>query len=119
MPTCRKYNAGAYSPLLTDAGMFIVDGVMAFYSSAGSVAASPNGQAKGWSSHYAKAPVWQQYLIGNSSNCIQNGNCPCLDRGNPCVKQGDTLASMPDDQASWYMAQSQKVRGVTMGLGVQ
>jgi len=104
----RSYEAGAYSPLLTDAGNLIVDGVMAFYTS-GRGAADPKRAIAGYLS---SAPVWQRYLSGNSSNCIQQsaGSCPCLDQGAPCVKQGDALQNMPDKVSSWYFQEVFKVQ---------
>ena len=85
--------------------MFIVDGVMAFYTS------GSNGDPKrGFAAHLINTPVWQRYLSGNSSNCMQNaGSCPCLDQGAPCVKQGDRLQNMPDKVPSWYYKEFFKV----------
>ena len=85
--------------------MFIVDGVMAFYTS------GSNGDPKrGFAGYLSYTPVWQRYLSGNSSNCIQSaGSCPCLDQGAPCVKQGNRLQNMPDEVSSWYSNELFKV----------
>jgi hypothetical protein len=89
--------------------MLVVDGVMAFYTSPGP--RKPVDQRKGMASHYYLTPVWQQYAIGNSSNCVQTpGTCPCLDLRVPCPKQGDRLQSMPGNVPSWYMGEYLRVR---------
>jgi hypothetical protein len=87
--------------------MFVVDNVMAFYTTAGSNA----DPRRGFGSYLSYTPVWQKYLAGNSSSCIESpGSCPCLDKAEPCVKQGDALVSLPDGSSmSWYATESFKV----------
>ena len=101
----RSYEGGAYAPLSTGAGMYVIDNVMVFYTGA-----PANGDSRrGFASYFSYTPVWQRYFSGNSSNCLQTpGSCPCLDRREPCVKQGDTLESMPQI-TSWYSNELFKV----------
>jgi hypothetical protein len=85
-------NEGAYTPLLTDGGMPIVDGVLA-YTVAGRE--HPLKQSAFWWMH---APVWQ-LLAPNASDCGR-ASCPCLDAA--CVRKGDALRSVPGGFSQWF-----------------
>ena len=87
--------------------MLVIDNVMVFYTSA-----PANGDlTRQFSAYFTYIPVWHRYFSSNSSNCLQTpGSCPCLDNRVPCVKQGDTLESMPGEVSSWFSNELFKVR---------
>jgi hypothetical protein len=90
---------GAYTPMLSNAGLPIVDGAVA-YTTVGSVA-DPLQQER---FYWACAPIWQAFNAGNASAC-SGATCPCLDAApDACVRQGTVISDLPDHLADFFTA---------------
>ena len=91
----RKQDVGAFTPLLLDGGLPIVDGVVAY-----TVSGAPH-PLKQLGDFYRQAGVWQTFLTGDAAGCPnQPASCPCLD--DPCTKEGTQLAALADGFSPFY-----------------
>jgi hypothetical protein len=91
--------AGAYTPMLTNAGLPIVDGAVAYTTVSAGV--DPLKQER---VYWFCAPIWQAFNAGNASACT-GAACPCLDDAtDACVRQGTVISDLPDHVADWFTA---------------
>ena len=91
----RKNDVGAYTPLLLDGGLPIVDDVLAY-----TVSGSPH-PLKQLGDYYRHAGVWQAFQAGDAAGCVsQPGSCPCLDDG--CTQEGKALKAMAEGLSPFY-----------------
>jgi hypothetical protein len=72
----RSFEAGAYSPQLTDGGMLVIDDVASLPFGAATVVSLTNNQPFFYV-HYRATPIWQLYLA--SAGCGGTTECPCMD----------------------------------------
>jgi len=91
--------AGAYTPELTNAGLPIVDGVVAYTT----VSPAPD-LLQHERVYWFCTPIWQAFNAGNASAC-SGAACPCLDDAtDACVRQGAVLSDLPDHVSDWFKA---------------
>jgi hypothetical protein len=87
--------AGAYNPMLSNAGLPIVDGAVAYTTvNSNSQDIDPLKQER---FHWSCAPIWQAFNAGNASACLD-------DATDACVRQGTVLSDLPDHVSDWFAA---------------
>lgn len=85
------FNVGAYTPLVMDAGLIIVDNVVAWTTS-GSYTTKPFKQER---QHWTHIPIWQ---------AVRASSTNCLDTNVNCAKIGKTLSDLDDGLAPYFNA---------------
>lgn len=118
----RNFQAGAYSPLLTEGGLLVVDDVASVSFGAGSTVSLTGGQPFLYS-WFRNTPVWQLYQA--SAGCGGATACTCMDDAptsdkSPlgCVRRNQALRERGLANSWWHTEASAVSVWPTGGRGL-